>query len=148
MDQLHEELKEPLTERDCDSSSDTEEKRDGDRSPSEDEFLSCDSGASSDKGEGENRSKCSYEKQIEMELLIQDECGKGISEKERQKDRKFSCGHHRLGLVDAIDEDADVDTSLSSGDAGGSGDARTTMVSNSPCRTPGVVFKDISLNLL
>ncbi|XP_067868283.1 ubiquitin carboxyl-terminal hydrolase 20 isoform X1 [Heterodontus francisci] len=136
MDQLHEELKEPLSERDSDSSSDTDEKRDGDRSPSEDEFLSCDSGASSDKGEGENRSRCAAEKQIETELLIQDECGKGISEKERQKDRKFSCGHHRLGSVNAIDEDADVDTSLSSGDAGGSGDARASVVSNSPCRTP------------
>ncbi|XP_048469770.1 ubiquitin carboxyl-terminal hydrolase 20 isoform X4 [Rhincodon typus] len=136
MDQLHEELKEPLSERDSDCSSDTDEKRDGDRSPSEDEFLSCDSGASSDKGEGENRSRYTAEKQIETELLIQDECGKGISEKERQKDRKFSCGHHRLGTVDAIDEDADVDTSLSSGDAGGSGDAPTSTASNSICRTP------------
>uniref|UniRef100_A0A672HYP4 Ubiquitin carboxyl-terminal hydrolase n=1 Tax=Salarias fasciatus TaxID=181472 RepID=A0A672HYP4_SALFA len=53
MDQLHEELKEPLTE--CNMSgegSDGEERRDGDRSPSEDEFLSCDSGSSSDRGEG------------------------------------------------------------------------------------------------
>uniref|UniRef100_A0A4W3JJC8 Ubiquitin carboxyl-terminal hydrolase n=1 Tax=Callorhinchus milii TaxID=7868 RepID=A0A4W3JJC8_CALMI len=100
MDQLHEELKEPLTERDTDSSSDTDEKRDGDRSPSEDEFLSCDSGASSDKGEGESKSRCSSEKQIETELLIQDDYGKGISEKERQKDRKFSCGQHRTGSVD------------------------------------------------
>uniref|UniRef100_A0A4W3JBD2 Ubiquitin carboxyl-terminal hydrolase n=1 Tax=Callorhinchus milii TaxID=7868 RepID=A0A4W3JBD2_CALMI len=112
MDQLHEELKEPLTERDTDSSSDTDEKRDGDRSPSEDEFLSCDSGASSDKGEGESKSRCSSEKQIETELLIQDDYGKGISEKERQKDRKFSCGQHRTGSVDAIDEDADVDTTM------------------------------------
>ncbi|XP_042193269.1 ubiquitin carboxyl-terminal hydrolase 20 isoform X3 [Callorhinchus milii] len=136
MDQLHEELKEPLTERDTDSSSDTDEKRDGDRSPSEDEFLSCDSGASSDKGEGESKSRCSSEKQIETELLIQDDYGKGISEKERQKDRKFSCGQHRTGSVDAIDEDADVDTTMSSGDAGGSGDARPAVVSPSPRRTP------------
>ncbi|XP_043838502.1 ubiquitin carboxyl-terminal hydrolase 20 isoform X2 [Dromiciops gliroides] len=44
MDQLHEELKEPMAAdvRDSDSS-DSEEKREGDRSPSEDEFLSCDS---------------------------------------------------------------------------------------------------------
>ncbi|XP_074149948.1 ubiquitin carboxyl-terminal hydrolase 20 isoform X2 [Sminthopsis crassicaudata] len=44
MDQLHEELKEPVvaTGRDSDSS-DSEEKHEGDRSPSEDEFLSCDS---------------------------------------------------------------------------------------------------------
>ncbi|XP_056668511.1 ubiquitin carboxyl-terminal hydrolase 20 isoform X2 [Monodelphis domestica] len=44
MDQLHEELKEPVAAdvRDSDSS-DSEEKREGDRSPSEDEFLSCDS---------------------------------------------------------------------------------------------------------
>uniref|UniRef100_A0A8C2ZM19 Ubiquitin carboxyl-terminal hydrolase n=1 Tax=Cyclopterus lumpus TaxID=8103 RepID=A0A8C2ZM19_CYCLU len=53
MDQLHEELKEPLTE--CSLSregSDGEEVRDGDRSQSEEEFLSCDSGSSSDRGEG------------------------------------------------------------------------------------------------
>uniref|UniRef100_A0A4W6BW25 Ubiquitin carboxyl-terminal hydrolase n=1 Tax=Lates calcarifer TaxID=8187 RepID=A0A4W6BW25_LATCA len=49
MDQLHEELKEPLTE--CSMSgegSDGEERRDGDRSPSEDEFLSCDSGSNNE----------------------------------------------------------------------------------------------------
>uniref|UniRef100_A0A669C5L1 Ubiquitin carboxyl-terminal hydrolase n=1 Tax=Oreochromis niloticus TaxID=8128 RepID=A0A669C5L1_ORENI len=53
MDQLHEELKEPLSE--CSvggDGSDGEDRRDGDRSPSEDEFLSCDSGSSSDRGEG------------------------------------------------------------------------------------------------
>uniref|UniRef100_A0A8C6ULW6 Ubiquitin carboxyl-terminal hydrolase n=1 Tax=Neogobius melanostomus TaxID=47308 RepID=A0A8C6ULW6_9GOBI len=52
MDQLHEELKEPLTE--CTltgDGSDAEDRRDGDRSPSEDEFLSCDSSSSSDRGE-------------------------------------------------------------------------------------------------
>ncbi|XP_031810676.1 ubiquitin carboxyl-terminal hydrolase 20 isoform X2 [Sarcophilus harrisii] len=44
MDQLHEELKEPVAAAGRDSdSSDSEEKREGDRSPSEDEFLSCDS---------------------------------------------------------------------------------------------------------
>uniref|UniRef100_A0A7N8Y8D6 Ubiquitin carboxyl-terminal hydrolase n=1 Tax=Mastacembelus armatus TaxID=205130 RepID=A0A7N8Y8D6_9TELE len=66
MDQLHEELKEPLTE--CSMSgegSDGEERRDGDRSPSEDEFLSCDSGSSSDRGEGGGAG--------DGELLIQDE---------------------------------------------------------------------------
>uniref|UniRef100_A0A674DKQ2 Ubiquitin carboxyl-terminal hydrolase n=1 Tax=Salmo trutta TaxID=8032 RepID=A0A674DKQ2_SALTR len=66
MDQLHEELKEPLAE--CGGEGD--ERRDGgDRSPSEDEFLSCDSGASSDRGEGGGLG--------EPELLIQDECGVG-----------------------------------------------------------------------
>uniref|UniRef100_A0A7N6AND4 Ubiquitin carboxyl-terminal hydrolase n=1 Tax=Anabas testudineus TaxID=64144 RepID=A0A7N6AND4_ANATE len=66
MDQLHEELKEPLT--DCSMSadgSDGEERRDGDRSPSEDEFLSCDSGSSSDRGEGGGTG--------DSELLMQDE---------------------------------------------------------------------------
>uniref|UniRef100_A0A8C4NX47 Ubiquitin carboxyl-terminal hydrolase n=1 Tax=Dicentrarchus labrax TaxID=13489 RepID=A0A8C4NX47_DICLA len=67
MDQLHEELKEPLTE--CSMSgegSDGEEIRDGERSPSEDEFLSCDSGSSSDRGEGGGLG--------DGELLLQDEC--------------------------------------------------------------------------
>uniref|UniRef100_A0AAY4ABD1 Ubiquitin carboxyl-terminal hydrolase n=1 Tax=Denticeps clupeoides TaxID=299321 RepID=A0AAY4ABD1_9TELE len=58
MDQLHEELKELLAE--CTSGDGVGEGadstgsggRDGDRSPSEDDFLSCDSGSSSDRGEG------------------------------------------------------------------------------------------------
>uniref|UniRef100_A0A8C2DC40 Ubiquitin carboxyl-terminal hydrolase n=1 Tax=Cyprinus carpio TaxID=7962 RepID=A0A8C2DC40_CYPCA len=60
MDQLHEELKEPLT--DCsgaisdvepDHKVDSRNHVDGDRSPSEDEFLSCDSGSGSERGDGE-----------------------------------------------------------------------------------------------
>uniref|UniRef100_A0AAY4AB21 Ubiquitin carboxyl-terminal hydrolase n=1 Tax=Denticeps clupeoides TaxID=299321 RepID=A0AAY4AB21_9TELE len=94
MDQLHEELKELLAE--CTSGDGVGEGadstgsggRDGDRSPSEDDFLSCDSGSSSDRGEGnEGRGGTG-----EAELLIQDECdmgraaaGGGISEKEKQK---------------------------------------------------------------
>uniref|UniRef100_A0A7N8X853 Ubiquitin carboxyl-terminal hydrolase n=1 Tax=Mastacembelus armatus TaxID=205130 RepID=A0A7N8X853_9TELE len=88
MDQLHEELKEPLTE--CSMSgegSDGEERRDGDRSPSEDEFLSCDSGSSSDRGEGGGAG--------DGELLIQDE--------------KVS-GSPLRGGSQEMDEDADVDT--------------------------------------
>uniref|UniRef100_A0AAY4ADI7 Ubiquitin carboxyl-terminal hydrolase n=1 Tax=Denticeps clupeoides TaxID=299321 RepID=A0AAY4ADI7_9TELE len=76
MDQLHEELKELLAE--CTSGDGVGEGadstgsggRDGDRSPSEDDFLSCDSGSSSDRGEGnEGRGGTG-----EAELLIQDEC--------------------------------------------------------------------------
>lgn len=115
MDQLHEELKEPLTE--CNMSgegSDSEEIRDGDPSPSEDEFLSCDSGSSSDRGEGGGA--------CEGELLLQDECdsvrlpaaglagtGTLISEKERLKEKRVS-GSPLRGGSQEMDEDADVDT--------------------------------------
>lgn len=117
MDQLHEELKEPLTE--CSMSgegSDGEEIRDGDHSPSEDEFLSCDSGSSSDRGEGGGAG--------ESELLLQDECdgiqpptggsvghsSSGvISEKERLKEKRVS-GSPLRGGSQEMDEDADVDT--------------------------------------
>lgn len=124
MDQLHEELKEPLTE--CNMSgegSDSEEIRDGDRSPSEDEFLSCDSGSSSDRGEGGGAG--------EGELLLQDECdgvraapaagmvgvgstGAVISEKERLKERRVS-GSPLRGGSQEMDEDADVDTAAEQG---------------------------------
>lgn len=122
MDQLHEELKEPLTE--CNMSgegSDGEEIRDGDRSPSEDEFLSCDSGSSSDRGEGGGVG--------EGELLLQDECdgfrsptggmvavstGGVISEKERLKERRVSGSPLRGGSLE-MDEDADVDTAAEQG---------------------------------
>lgn len=122
MDQLHEELKEPLTE--CNMSgegSDGEEIRDEDRSPSEDEFLSCDSGSSSDRGEGGGAG--------EGELLLQDECdglrspaggmvgvgtGGVISEKERLKERRVS-GSPLRGGSQEMDEDADVDTAAEQG---------------------------------
>lgn len=123
MDQLHEELKEPLTE--CSMSgegSDGEEIRDGDRSPSEDEFLSCDSGSSSDRGEGGGAG--------ESELLLQDECdgvrsagglggvspGGVISEKERLKERRVSNSPLHGGSQE-MDEDADVDTAAEQGAA-------------------------------
>uniref|UniRef100_G3PTW3 Ubiquitin carboxyl-terminal hydrolase n=1 Tax=Gasterosteus aculeatus aculeatus TaxID=481459 RepID=G3PTW3_GASAC len=95
MDQLHEELKEPLTE--CSMSregSDGEETRDGDRSPSEDDFLSCDSGSSSDRGEGGTAG-------VGVAGLI--------SEKERLKERRVS-GSPLHGGSQEMDEDADVDT--------------------------------------
>uniref|UniRef100_A0A8D3CI14 Ubiquitin carboxyl-terminal hydrolase n=1 Tax=Scophthalmus maximus TaxID=52904 RepID=A0A8D3CI14_SCOMX len=103
MDQLHEELKEPLTECSMSSEgSDGEDRRDGDRSPSEDDFLSCDSGSSSDRGEGGGPG--------EGELLVQDEPGGGlISEKERLKERRVS-GSSLRGGSQEMDEDADVDT--------------------------------------
>lgn len=122
MDQLHEELKEPLTE--CSMSgegSDGEEIRDGERSPSEDEFLSCDSGSSSDRGEGGGAG--------DGELLLQDECdgvrspaagmvavsaGGVISEKERLKERRVS-GSPLRGGSQEMDEDADVDTAAEEG---------------------------------
>lgn len=117
MDQLHEELKEPLAE--CSASgegSDGEDLRDGEQSPSEDEFLSCDSGSSSDRGEGGGAG--------ESEVLLQDECdgiwpptgGSAghspsgvISEKERLKEKRVS-GSPLRGGSQEMDEDADVDT--------------------------------------
>uniref|UniRef100_A0A669DLZ5 Ubiquitin carboxyl-terminal hydrolase n=1 Tax=Oreochromis niloticus TaxID=8128 RepID=A0A669DLZ5_ORENI len=112
MDQLHEELKEPLSE--CSvggDGSDGEDRRDGDRSPSEDEFLSCDSGSSSDRGEGGGVG--------DSELLIQDECDgvrspAVISEKERLKERRVP-GSPLRGGSQEMDEDADVDTAAEEG---------------------------------
>uniref|UniRef100_A0A3B4DC80 Ubiquitin carboxyl-terminal hydrolase n=1 Tax=Pygocentrus nattereri TaxID=42514 RepID=A0A3B4DC80_PYGNA len=118
MDQLHEELKEP--QADCSSSSgnadpdhnlDKRNHGDGDRSPSEDDFLSCDSGSGSERGDGDRGGGTGGGG--EAELLIQDECvgargNGGISEKERLKERwKEDKGEER---TQEIDEDADVDT--------------------------------------
>ncbi|XP_035383316.1 ubiquitin carboxyl-terminal hydrolase 20 [Electrophorus electricus] len=111
MDQLHEELKEPLTDgsiTDGDPERDSRGHGDGDRSPSEDDFLSCDSGSGSERGDGERGGGGG-----EAELLIQDECAGarvngGISEKERLKDRRREeRGEER---TPEPDEDADVDT--------------------------------------
>uniref|UniRef100_A0A671W8N0 Ubiquitin carboxyl-terminal hydrolase 20 n=1 Tax=Sparus aurata TaxID=8175 RepID=A0A671W8N0_SPAAU len=122
MDQLHEELKEPLTE--CNMSgegSDGEEIRDGDRSPSEDEFLSCDSGSSSDRGEGGGA--------CDGELLLQDDTGGPISEKERLKERRVS-GSPLRGGSQEMDEDADVDTAA---EEGPDNEASMTQSQSTPC---------------
>ncbi|XP_077442296.1 ubiquitin carboxyl-terminal hydrolase 20 isoform X3 [Vanacampus margaritifer] len=114
MDQLHEELKEPLG--DCGGSgesSDGEERLDGDRSPAEEDFLSCDSGSNSDRGEVGGG---------DVETPAQDECdgvgtagdgpvGGGISEKEKLKERRVS-GSPLRGPSQDMDEDADVDTAV------------------------------------
>uniref|UniRef100_A0AAX7T407 Ubiquitin carboxyl-terminal hydrolase n=1 Tax=Astatotilapia calliptera TaxID=8154 RepID=A0AAX7T407_ASTCA len=95
MDQLHEELKEPLSE--CSvgyDGSDGEDRRDGDRSPSEDEFLSCDSGSSSDRGEGGGVG--------DSELLIQDECD-GIRSPLLLSARKKKQSHYRSVISDIFD---------------------------------------------
>lgn len=136
MDQLHEELKEPVAAETRDSdSSDSDDKREGDRSPSEDEFLSCDS--SSDRGEGDGQGKGGAQLP-EAELLIPDEVGRGISEKERLKDRKFSCSHRRSNS-EQVDEDADIDTSMMPVDGRASPEAALppTPRPASPSRTPG-----------
>ncbi|XP_054544648.1 ubiquitin carboxyl-terminal hydrolase 20 isoform X3 [Talpa occidentalis] len=139
MDQLHEELKEPVVaaamalaeSRDSDSS-DTDEKREGDRSPSEDEFLSCDS--SSDRGEGDGQGRSGGGSPAETELLIPDEVGRAISEKERMKDRKFSWGQQRANS-EQMDEDADVDTTMAALDQPVEAQPPSPQ-STSPCRTP------------
>uniref|UniRef100_A0A803TN95 ubiquitinyl hydrolase 1 n=1 Tax=Anolis carolinensis TaxID=28377 RepID=A0A803TN95_ANOCA len=141
MDQLHEELKEPVAAevRDLEAS-EADDKREGDRSPSEDEFLSCDSG-SSDRGEGDGQAgKAGGTGMPEAELLIQDEAGRGISEKERLKDRKFSCSHQR-SHSEQVDEDADVDTSVETGTEGRASPdilQPPTPRPASPARTPGI----------
>lgn len=142
MDQLHEELKEPMVAavaaltdaRDSDSS-DTDERRDGDRSPSEDEFLSCDS--SSDRGEGDGQGRGGGSSKAEMELLISDEAGRAISEKERMKDRKFSWGQQRTNS-EQVDEDADVDTAMASLDEQSREAQPPSPRPASPCQTPGI----------
>ncbi|XP_068190276.1 ubiquitin carboxyl-terminal hydrolase 20 isoform X2 [Antennarius striatus] len=118
MDQLHEELKEPLPLLEFSLEPDGDPPlRDGDRSPSEDDFLSCDSGSSSDRGEAGGA--------LDGELLLQDEgdgggfpAGGAISEKERMKERRVSDSPLRGGSQE-IDEDADVDTAAAEGPDGG-----------------------------
>ncbi|KAM8934807.1 ubiquitin carboxyl-terminal hydrolase 20 isoform 2-T2 [Pelodytes ibericus] len=108
MDQLHEELKEPVPsecqERDED---DRDDQREGDRGTTEEDFLSCDSGG--EMGDGEIGGVAGS--LAEMELLIREETGRGISEKEKLKERRLSYCHRRTSSEQA-DEDADVDTAM------------------------------------
>lgn len=124
-----------LTEARDSDLSDTDEKREGDRSPSEDEFLSCDS-SSSDRGEGDGQGSGGGGSQAETELLMADEAGRAISEKERMKDRKFSWGQQRTSS-EQVDEDADVDTAMATLDHRPTEAQPPSPRSTSPCRTPG-----------
>lgn len=113
MDQLHEELKESFTvsttlSSDSDHESNHDNPGHADAEPSEDDFLSCDSGSGSERGDGERTGG-------DTELLIQDECAGtrasvGISEKEKLKERRREERGEERTLE--IDEDADVDTAV------------------------------------
>uniref|UniRef100_A0A3Q3GMQ0 Ubiquitin carboxyl-terminal hydrolase n=1 Tax=Labrus bergylta TaxID=56723 RepID=A0A3Q3GMQ0_9LABR len=129
MDQLHEELKEPLTE--CSMSaegSDGEEMRDGDPAPSEDEFLSCDSGSSSDRGEGGGAG----DGETPAAGIVAVTAGGLISEKERLKERRVS-GSPLRGGSQEMDEDADVDTAA---EEGPDNEASMTQTQTQPQSTP------------
>ncbi|XP_053551810.1 ubiquitin carboxyl-terminal hydrolase 20 [Bombina bombina] len=108
MDQLHEELKEPVhTECKERDEEEREEQREGDHGTTEEDFLSCDSGGETGDADGGGMVGL----QAEMELLIREEAGRGLSEKERLKERRLSYCHRRTSSEQA-DEDADVDTAM------------------------------------
>ncbi|OCT57913.1 hypothetical protein XELAEV_18002785mg [Xenopus laevis] len=109
MDQLHEELKEPiLPENQEQEEEERDDQREGERGgTAEEDFLSCDSGGEMGDGEGGG----GVGTLSEMELLIREEVGRGLSEKEKLKERKLSYCHRRTSSEQA-DEDADVDTAM------------------------------------
>lgn len=109
MDQLHEELKEPIP---TENQEQDEEEREveSDRGITDEDSMTCDSGVESgdrDMGEGSL---------AEIELLIREEAGRSISEKEKLKERSLSYCHRRTSSEQA-DEDADVDTAMIPGKA-------------------------------
>ncbi|XP_045548988.1 ubiquitin carboxyl-terminal hydrolase 20 [Salmo salar] len=110
MDQLHEELKEPLAEygRGGEGGEGDEQREGSDRSPAEDEFLSCDSGASSDRGEGGGLGGGGAAHPGRVRGVAEG-TGGPISEKERLKEKRV-LGSPLHGGSQEMDEDADVDT--------------------------------------
>ncbi|KAM4720677.1 ubiquitin carboxyl-terminal hydrolase 33 [Rhinophrynus dorsalis] len=89
MDVLHEELKEQIVEMEEDTQTGiTEETTEEDKSQSDNDFQSCESGSSSDNAENESR-KLSEELN-ESTMLIQDEQKDVDSSKTWQKDKLFS----------------------------------------------------------
>uniref|UniRef100_A0A8C5PVE3 Ubiquitin carboxyl-terminal hydrolase n=1 Tax=Leptobrachium leishanense TaxID=445787 RepID=A0A8C5PVE3_9ANUR len=109
MDQLHEELKEPMPSE-CREREDEErdDQREGDRGTTDEDFLSCDSGGEMGDGEGGGGMVGSL---AEMELLIREEKGRGLSEKEKLKEKRLLYSLRRTSSERA-DEDADVDTAM------------------------------------
>ncbi|XP_066436596.1 ubiquitin carboxyl-terminal hydrolase 20 [Eleutherodactylus coqui] len=109
MDQLHEELKEPTPtyNQEREEEEEREDQREVERGTTEDDFLSCDSGG--EMGDGDSGGGVGS--LAEMELLIREEAGRSISEKEKLKERRLSYCHRRTSSEQA-DEDADVDTAM------------------------------------
>ncbi|KAM5146318.1 ubiquitin carboxyl-terminal hydrolase 20 [Mantella aurantiaca] len=106
MDQLHEELKEPAPSESQDQDDDEREvEREPERGITDDDSMTCDSGVESGDRDGGEGSLA------EMELLIREEAGRSISEKEKLKERSLSYCHRRTSSEQA-DEDADVDTAM------------------------------------
>ncbi|XP_053328792.1 LOW QUALITY PROTEIN: ubiquitin carboxyl-terminal hydrolase 20-like [Spea bombifrons] len=112
MDHLHEELKEPVPTESRDRDEEERvEQREADRCTTDEDFLSCDS--SGEMGDGDGRGGGGS--LSEMELLIREETGRSLSEKEKLKERRLSYCHRRTSSEQA-DEDADVDTAMIPGD--------------------------------
>ncbi|KAG8447736.1 hypothetical protein GDO86_015012 [Hymenochirus boettgeri] len=108
MDQLHEELKEPVP---CEIHEREEERDDQHEAKQcgtmDEDYLSCDSSGENRDGEGGG----GLGSLSEMELLIREEVGRGISEKEKLKEKRMSYCNKRTSSEQA-DEDADVDTAM------------------------------------
>ncbi|XP_018420260.1 PREDICTED: ubiquitin carboxyl-terminal hydrolase 20 [Nanorana parkeri] len=106
MDQLHEELKEPIPIENQEQDEDEREvEREPERGITEDDSMTCDSGGEMGDRDGREGTLA------EMELLIREQAGRSISEKEKLKERSLSYCHRRTSSEQA-DEDADVDTAM------------------------------------
>ncbi|MBN3298629.1 UBP33 hydrolase, partial [Amia calva] len=108
MDQLHEELKEPVVEPDDSSPHPLamDDNMEDDKSQSDNDFQSCESCGSSDKAESE--SKPAPEEPSEVEMLIADEAGGPAGGKEWHKDKNLINKLYRSGSCGDLDKDIDT----------------------------------------
>ncbi|XP_072129438.1 ubiquitin carboxyl-terminal hydrolase 33 isoform X1 [Mobula birostris] len=110
MDQLHEELKEQVTEQTEDSQCVTMEEQMEEENMSDNEFQSCDSCAGSDKADGETNSKMLVEDQGGD--LVHEELKNHTPVKVRPQERNILHKLYNHGSGDDLDKDMDTSTEI------------------------------------
>ncbi|XP_069497766.1 ubiquitin carboxyl-terminal hydrolase 33 isoform X2 [Ambystoma mexicanum] len=109
MDLLHEELKEQILEMDNDRHTKSiEESMEETRSQSDNEFQSCESCSSSEKGDTEISSRILSEEQTESSMLIQDEDNCTEADKDSKNEKLVCHKRNQENLIKDLVKDTDT----------------------------------------
>uniref|UniRef100_A0A8B9PRW1 Ubiquitin carboxyl-terminal hydrolase n=1 Tax=Apteryx owenii TaxID=8824 RepID=A0A8B9PRW1_APTOW len=108
MDLLHEELKEPVVEVEDAQPMSVEESMEGDKSPSDVGFQSCESCGTSDKSENESVFKPVLEDPAETTMLIQDDENSSVVSKDWQKEKALCNKLNQESSMEDLEKDANA----------------------------------------
>uniref|UniRef100_A0A8C4J1Y8 Ubiquitin carboxyl-terminal hydrolase n=1 Tax=Dromaius novaehollandiae TaxID=8790 RepID=A0A8C4J1Y8_DRONO len=108
MDLLHEELKEPVVEVEDAQPMSVEESMEGDKSPSDVGFQSCESCGTSEKSENECLFKPVLEDIAETTMLIQDDENSSVMSKDWQKEKALCNKLNQESSVEDLEKNANA----------------------------------------